>query len=109
MDHAIIRPSQSLVKGGGPAAQFRLSYAPRGESWEAFALDGFRIPPFERRFRKLPVVAHYRFYFVHRTHDSLIQFISEINHPSSLSNGSGNRRMPDIRQMVLSDAIKLLT
>src|SRR5258706_12657801 len=25
MDHAIIRPSQSLVKGGGPAAQFRLS------------------------------------------------------------------------------------
>ena len=24
MDHAIIRPSQSLVKGGGPAAQFRL-------------------------------------------------------------------------------------
>ena len=27
MDHAIIRPSQSLVKGGGPAAQFRLSDA----------------------------------------------------------------------------------
>jgi len=25
MDHAIIRPSQSLVKGRGPAAQFRLS------------------------------------------------------------------------------------
>jgi hypothetical protein len=25
MDHAIIRPTQSLVKGGGPAAQFRLS------------------------------------------------------------------------------------
>jgi len=25
MDPAIIRPSQSLVKGGGPAAQFRLS------------------------------------------------------------------------------------
>jgi hypothetical protein len=24
MDEAIIRPSQSLVKGGGPAAQFRL-------------------------------------------------------------------------------------
>ena len=26
MDHAIIRSSQSLVKGGGPAAQFRRSY-----------------------------------------------------------------------------------
>jgi len=25
MDHVIIHPSQSLVKGGGPAAQFRLS------------------------------------------------------------------------------------
>jgi hypothetical protein len=25
MDQAIIRPSQPLVKGGGPAAQFRLS------------------------------------------------------------------------------------
>lgn len=25
MDHATIRPSQSLVKGRGPAAQFRLS------------------------------------------------------------------------------------
>lgn len=25
MDHAIIRPSQSLVKGGGLTAQFRLS------------------------------------------------------------------------------------
>jgi len=27
LDHAIIRPSQSLVKGGGPAARFRISYA----------------------------------------------------------------------------------
>jgi len=32
MDHAIIRPSQSLVKGGGPAAQFRLSDA-SGQNW----------------------------------------------------------------------------
>jgi hypothetical protein len=40
MDHAIIRPSQSLVKGGGPAAQFRLSAYPEVISssiaiWEA--------------------------------------------------------------------------
>jgi hypothetical protein len=32
MDHAIIRPSQSLVKGGGPAAQFRLSDALSGSN-----------------------------------------------------------------------------
>jgi hypothetical protein len=30
MDHAIIRPSQSLVKGGRPAAQFRLDDGAHG-------------------------------------------------------------------------------
>ena len=32
MDHAIIRPSQSLVKGGGSAAQFRLSDGASGNN-----------------------------------------------------------------------------
>jgi len=34
MDHAIIRPSQSLVKRGGPAAQFRLSDGVSGQNRE---------------------------------------------------------------------------
>jgi len=43
MDHAIIRPSQSLVKGGGPAAQFRLSDGPSG-SWPwARECDGYVV------------------------------------------------------------------
>jgi hypothetical protein len=83
--------------------------APVGESWEAFALDGFRIPPLNAVSGSCLLWRIIGGYFVHRTHDSSIQFISEINHSSSPSNGSGSRSMPDIRQMVLSDAIKLLT
>src|SRR5216684_7796745 len=39
MDHAIIRPSQSLVKGGGPAAQFRLSDGASVNVWSAAELQ----------------------------------------------------------------------
>src|SRR6266852_44390 len=43
MDHAIIRPSQSLVKGGGPAAQFRLSDGASVQYFFRFWIQDFRL------------------------------------------------------------------